>query len=514
MQKSRNRSAAKFRSLFENSPYGIFQSSANSDRFLIVNPALVRMLGYDSAAELIRLRLSKSLYTTPSDRSLVVSSITSSARFEGDLDWKRKDGSVISIHLIAQLVPEVSGGDKVIEGTVEDLTTKEMLEQRLQRIEHLDSIGGLAGGMAHELNNLHMVISSYAEMLLPELQSAAQRRKADAILNASRRASTLIHQLLAFSRKQTLTPRVLDTARALHEIAAMLQGTIRENISINCHCQAELGSVRVDPVQLQEVLINLASNAADAMPRGGSLTITAQNETLVSDEVIGNEGAKITSGDYVVIKVSDTGVGMDAETQARVFDPFFTTKPVGEGTGLGLSSAYGIVKQSGGWIKVASQPGKGATFTIYLPVSENTWTHRADAAQPAMPDQQRSAATVLLVEDEAELREPIRDYLTNEGYRVLDAANGAAALHLLNSQPLRIDVLITDVIMPEVNGPELARNLKQRFPNMKVIFISGYAENKLGGPEHFRDSALLQKPFALRSLKAKLQEVLPSALTI
>ena len=513
MPKTRKLSEAKFRSLFENSPYGIFQLSANSDRFLIANPALVRMLGYESSEELARLRLSRSLYTRPSDRSVVVGSITSSARFEGDLEWKRKDGSLISVHLIAQLVPEASGGDKVIEGTVEDLTAKRTLEQHLQRVQHLDSIGGLAGGMAHELNNLHMVISSYAEMLLPELQSSGQKRKADAILNASRRASTLIHQLLAFSRKQTLAPQVLDTTRALNEITAILRGTIRENISIDCRCEMDLGKVRVDPVQLQEVLVNLATNAADAMPLGGKLIITAENATLTSDEPIGNQDAKIAAGEYVVIKVSDTGLGMDQPTQARVFEPFFTTKPVGEGTGLGLSSAYGIVKQSGGWIKVDSRLGHGTTFTIYLPRIENAPIDRAYSAQPAM-SAQGLGATVLLVEDEAGLREPLRDYLTKEGYRVLDAANGADALQLLESQPSRIDALITDVIMPQVNGPELARRLKDRFPDMKVIFMSGYAEDKLGGPESFRDSVLLQKPFALRALRAKLQELLLSTLTI
>jgi len=513
MPKTRKLSEAKFRSLFENSPYGIFQSSANGDRFLIANPALVRMLSYESSEELARLRLSKSLYTRPSDRSVVVDSITSSARFEGDLEWKRKDGSLISVHLIAQLVPEISGGDKVIEGTVEDLTAKRTLEQHLQRVQHLDSIGGLAGGMAHELNNLHMVISSYAEMLLPELQSSGQKRKADAILNASRRASTLIHQLLAFSRKQTLAPQVLDTTRALNEITAILRGTIRENISIDCRCEIDLGKVRVDPVQLQEVLVNLATNAADAMPQGGKLIITAENATLTSNEPVGNQDAKIAAGEYVVIKVSDTGLGMDQATQARVFEPFFTTKPVGEGTGLGLSSAYGIVKQSGGWIKVESKPGQGTTFTIYLPMIENAPIDRAHSAQPPISAQQGSA-TVLLVEDEAGLREPVRDYLMKEGYRVLDAANGADALQLLESQSSRVDALITDVIMPQVNGPELARRLKARFPDMKVIFMSGYAEDKLGGPDSFRDSVLLQKPFALRALRAKLQELLLSTFAI
>ena len=515
MQKSRSRSEeAKFRSLFENSPYGIFQSSANGDRFLIANPTLVRMLGYDSEADLLRLRLSKELYATSLDRSLVVDSVKASGRFEGDLEWKRKDGSAISVHLIAQVAPEIRGEHKVIEGTVEDLSAKRILEHHLQRVQHLDSIGGLAGGMAHELNNLHMVISSYAEMLLPELPSSAQRRKADAILNASRRASTLIHQLLAFSRKQTLTPQVLDTAHALNEIAGMLRGTIRKNISIDCHCQADLGNVRVDPVQLQEVLINIAANASDAMPNGGDLTITAQNVNLTADEPVGNQGARIGAGDYVLIKVADTGVGMDQETQARVFEPFFTTKPVGEGTGLGLSSTYGIVKQSGGWIKVESHPGNGSTFTIYLPLIENAPTDATESAQAEMSEPQSSSPTVLLVEDEAGLREPLRDYLTREGYRVVDAANGAEALQLLESQPLRIDALITDVIMPQLNGTELARKLKQQFPDMKVIFMSGYAEDKLGGAERFRDSVLLQKPFALRILRSKLQELLLSTFMV
>lgn len=514
MQKSPDRSETKFRSLFENSPYGIFQSSSDGDRFLIANLALVRMLGYDSESELLRLRLAKDLYATPSDQSLVVDSVASFGRFEGDLEWKRKDDSRISVHLIAQLVPPTRSGEKAIEGTVEDLSSKRVLEQHLQRVQHLDSIGGLAGGMAHELNNLHMVISSYAEMLLPELQSSAQKRKADAILNASRRASMLINQLLAFSRKQTLTPQVLDTARALNEIAAMLRGTIRENISIDCHCEPELGNVRVDPIQLQEVLVNLAANASEAMPHGGNLIITAQNKTFASGQPIGNEGAKIAAGDYVVIKISDTGIGMDPETQARVFEPFFTTKPVGEGTGLGLSSVYGIVKQSGGWIKVDSLSGKGSTFTIYLPMIETTSIDRANSGQRASTGEQDSPPTVLLVEDEPGLREPVRDFLAKEGYRVLDAGNGAEALQLLETAPVRIDALITDVIMPQVNGPELACKLKERFPEMKVIFISGYAEDKLGGPKSFRDSILLQKPFPLRALKAKLQELLLSTFTI
>lgn len=467
------------------------------------------MLGYDSEAELIRLHLAKLLFATPSDRSLVIDSIASSSRFEGDLDWKRKDGSLISVHLIAQSVPDFAAGEKVIEGTVEDLTKKRMLEHHLQQVQHLDSIGGLAGGMAHELNNLHMVISSYAEMLLPELETA-QRRKAEAILNASRRASTLIHQLLAFSRKQTLAPQVLDIARALNEIATMLRGTLRGNIAIECHCQPDLGNVRVDPVQLQEVLVNIATNAADAMPRGGNLTITASNETLGSEPTIGRQDSKGAIGDYVVVKVSDTGVGMDHETQERVFEPFFTTKPVGEGTGLGLSSVYGIVKQSGGSIKVDSRPGKGSTFSIYLPLIESAPISRALSAEPIAAGDNPSS-TLLLVEDEVGLREPVRDYLSREGYRVLDASNGAEALRLLESQNFRIDALITDVVMPQVNGPELARKLKERFPNIKVIFMSGYAEDKLGGPGSFRNSVLLQKPFELSALRTKLQELLSTS---
>jgi two-component system, cell cycle sensor histidine kinase and response regulator CckA len=514
MENPTSRSEAQFRSLFDNSPYGIYRSSANGDRLLVANPALVKMLGYASETELQHVSLSKQLYVLSSTRQLVMESIQAHSRFEGDVEWKRKDGSFISVHLIAQAVADASGNDIEIEGTVEDLTSRRTLEQHLQRVQHLDSIGGLAGGMAHELNNLHMVISSYAEMLLSELKEAAERRKAEGILNASQRAATLIHQLLAFSRKQTLAPRVLDTTAALNKIAVILRGTIPENIEIVCQCEPSLGSVRVDPVQLQEVLANLASNAADAMPHGGRLMISAENATLSADQPIGSQGAKIAAGEYVLIRVADTGIGMDDETQLRAFEPFFTTKPVGEGTGLGLSSVYGIVKQSGGWIQMESEIGKGATFLIYLPLVENSVADETISSQPPALLEEKAGMTILLVEDEAGLREPVRDYLGKQGYRVLEASNGAEALDIVAADPGRIDALVTDVIMPQVNGPELAARLKDKFPEMKVIFMSGYAEDKLGGPEAFRESILLQKPFTLRALRAKLQELLLTSLPV
>jgi PAS domain S-box-containing protein len=411
MENSTSRSEAKFRSLFDNSPYGIYRSSGNGDRFLVANPALVRMLGYASEEELTHVSLSKTLYALPSTRQLVMESIQASSRFEGDIEWKRKDNSIISVHLIAQAVTDAAGSDLEMEGTVEDLTSKRTLEQHLQRVQHLDSIGGLAGGMAHELNNLHMVISSYAEMLLAELSEATQQRKAEGILNASQRASTLIYQLLAFSRKQTLAPQVLNTAHALNKVASILRGTVPENIEIVCECEPELGSVRVDPVQLQEVLVNLASNAADAMRRGGKLTISAQNTSLSADQPIGTQGARIAAGEYVLIRVADTGTGMDEETQLRVFEPFFTTKPVGEGTGLGLSSVYGIVKQSGGWIQVESDLGKGSTFLIYLPLVEHSPADETITSATSALLEDKAGMTILLVEDEAGLREPVRHYL-------------------------------------------------------------------------------------------------------
>jgi two-component system cell cycle sensor histidine kinase/response regulator CckA len=495
-------SEVRFRSLFENSPVAIFQYSIQRDRLLLANRALAKLLGYGDVQPLLDLPLSAAICISPEAHQALLKTVATTGQFQGDLDWRRKDGTIISVHVIARLAEH---DRDVLEGSAENVTARKLFESHLQKVEKLKSIGGLAAGMAHELNNLHMVISSYSEMMLGELQSESLKRKADAIMRASHRASSLIQQLLAFSRKQTLDPRVLNAAQALNDIVGVLPGLLREDIETVFEWPPMLGNIRVDASQLRDALVNLASNSRDAMPHGGKFTITARAAYVSAEEAKSTE-TPMSAGRFVIITVTDTGVGMDRDTQARIFEPFFTTKPPGEGTGLGLSSAYGIVKQSSGWITVDSAPGRGTTFRIYLPLIEDP-VDRTSVQIPLL-DLRNSPATILLVEDEAGLREPVRDYLRKQGYRVIEAANGQEALERVEGAETKIDLLLTDVVMPRVNGPQLAERLRRSNPSLPVIFMSGYAEDKLGGTQSFTDSILLQKPFALKLLKARLEETL------
>jgi CheY-like chemotaxis protein len=371
-------------------------------------------------------------------------------------------------------------------------------------------VGRLAGGIAHDFNNLLMVILGYSEFLLERVGAEPQLRgPAQEIASAAERASSLTRQLLAFSRKQMLAPRVVNLNDVATENIKMLTRMIGEDVDLVMIPATNLWAVRADAGQIEQVIMNLAVNARDAMPSGGKFTIETSNVTL--DEEYARFHAPLRPGDYVMVAISDTGAGMDAETQSHIFEPFFTTKGT-KGTGLGLSTVYGIIKQSGGYIWVYSEIGKGTTFKIYLPRVASTGEAAAQVATPIQDHKvEPGSETILLVEDEANLRYLARQYLEKQGYKVIEAADGAVAMQIAVAHEKVIHLLLTDVIMPGMNGRELAQRIAEIRPNVKILYMSGYTENVIGHNGMLDAGVrLLQKPFNLRDLRSKVREVLDS----
>jgi two-component system, cell cycle sensor histidine kinase and response regulator CckA len=400
--------------------------------------------------------------------------------------------------------------DNLIREMEERRATEEALrksEDELRHAQKLEAVGRLAGGVAHDFNNLLTAIVGYAELLAKrDCDDPVVHEHAALIARAGEQAATLTRQLLAFSRKQLLLPRVIDLNRLVVDMEQLLQRVIGERFNLKTIPAAQDGRVKADPSQLEQVLLNLSVNARDAMPNGGTLVIRTSNVQL-DGSVPGHMSNPLPSGDYVVLSVTDTGAGMDEETKSRIFEPFFTTKGPGKGTGLGLSTVYGIVRQSGGGISVESEPGRGSTFRIFLPHENAPLDY---FKEPAAPIERTDASeTVLVAEDEEIVRELVCDVLEQQGYRVLCAANGREALELAKNFHDEIDLLITDVVMPQMNGQELAETLSYLRPEMKVLFVSGYSDTDLGDHGMLDPRfELLQKPFAPHELSRKIREIM------
>jgi signal transduction histidine kinase len=382
---------------------------------------------------------------------------------------------------------------------------REMLakEEQLRHSQKLEAIGQLAGGVAHDFNNLLTAIRGYAELLLQKMPPADPlRRNVHEINRATDRAAAVTHQLLAFSSKKVRLARVLDPAEALASMGMLLERLIGEDVELITRIHGGLGRVRVDPAHLEQVIVNLAVNSRDAMPAGGRLTLELANADL--DEIYAAEHAQVSPGPYVMLAVSDTGQGMDRETLLRIFEPFFTTKPVGRGTGLGLSTVYGIVQQCGGFVWVYSEPGRGTTFKVYLPRVDDAADEVPDTTPP---ESARGSETLLLVEDEASLRVILRELLESYGYVVVDAANGVEALRLAEAYRGAIHLLVSDVVMPHMTGRELAERLGGRRPETKVLLMSGYAGS---GPDPLAlgAAAFIEKPFTAEGLLRRVRDVL------
>jgi PAS domain S-box-containing protein len=505
-QEGLRRSEINFRSLVTHAPYGVCRCDSNGI-LLDVNPALVSMLGHDTGAELVGRNLAN-LYSDSQQWFSLADFLRTLQKFHGlAADWVRKDNNIINVRLSGRAFRD-DGNSIFFELFAEDVTERRALEQQLRQAQKMEAIGRLAGGIAHDFNNLLMVISGYSEFLLERIgPDPALRGPAQEIANAAERASSLTRQLLAFSRKQMLAPQVVDLNSVVTENLKMLTRLIGEDIDLVMVPNSDIGAVKADPGQIEQVVMNLAVNARDAMPQGGKLTIETANVTL--DANYARFHSPVKPGDYVMLAISDTGMGMDAETQTHIFEPFYTTKGL-KGTGLGLSTVYGIVKQSEGYIWLYSETGKGTTFKIYLP--------RADSSVTALPAVPTVAAheqlgqgheTILLVEDEENLRQLTRQFLVSQGYNVIDAADGGAALRLSHAHQGPIHLLLTDVIMPGMNGRELANQVSPTRPEMKVLYMSGYTENHIGHNGTLDEGiTLLQKPFTLPALKSKVREML------
>ncbi len=389
-----------------------------------------------------------------------------------------------------------------------DITDRNQLEEQLRQAQKMEAVGRLAGGIAHDFNNLLMVIQGYADLMAERLsENDPLRRNAEQIQTASQRATSLTRQLLAFSRKQMLAPKVLNIQSVVVEMEKILRRLIGEDIQLETSSAADLGLVKADRSQIEQVILNLAVNARDAMPEGGRLTIETANVEL--DESYSHPPAVLAPGKYVMLAVTDNGCGMDAETQAHIFEPFFTTKEKGKGTGLGLATVYGIVKQSGGYVWVYSEPGRGTSFKVYLPRIDEEKSRQNRDAEPKMRAIPRGSETVLLVEDEKGVRELAREYLEMTGYSVIEAENGHTALELAAMHVGEIHLLMTDVVMPGISGRELAERVRSIRPGTKVLFMSGYADQAVVSHGILdTDSALLQKPFTMAALASKLREIL------
>ena len=500
------RSEAELRSFVENAPYGIGTIAVQWDRFVHANPALVKMLGYRSEAEVLALTVSHDLYAD-GDASGFRAQPTRADFFNAiEFTWKRKDGKQVVVRASGRrLSSEESGGD-VLEIIAEDVTARTLLEELLRHAQKMEALGQLAGSVAHDFNNLLGVIIGYSELLSADLGSKGQvSSRLETIKKAGMRAASLTSQLLAFSRRQVLQPRVLNLNSLVAETQKMLQRLLGEDIDQKLVLAPALGKTKADPGQIVQVIMNLAVNARDAMTSGGKLTIETANVSF--EDVTSFDGVDVPQGPYVMLSVSDTGTGMDAETRERLFEPFFTTKPEGKGTGLGLATVYGIVKQSGGYVFADSELGKGTTFKVYLPQVdqplETAPVKNIPAELPPEPE------TLLVVEDERAFRDLLNEGLRSKGYYVLVASNGVEALQVADQYRGSISVLITDVIMPQMSGPELAKNLKKVRRNTDVLYMSGYADDKLGNiSESGSELTFIQKPFYIDDLARKIQEIL------
>jgi len=414
----------------------------------------------------------------------------------------RRDGVERWVHERADIVRGAEGAIRMI-GTVQDVTGRRQLDEQLRQAQKLEAIGRLAGGIAHDLNNALTAIVGYTELALGALAADHDARPdVEEIRRAAERAESVTRQLLAFSRKQLLEPRIFSLQETIGTLQRMLERLLGPAITFSAITAPDLPPIYGDPGQIQQALVNLAVNARDAMPDGGRLTV--QGTRVHVDDAQARAQQPLLAGDYVEVAVSDTGRGMSADTQRHIFEPFFTTKGVGKGTGLGLPMVYGTVKQSGGFIFVDSQEGRGTTFRLYFPPAAAQQVPRPTATTPTTAD----ATTILVVDDEPVVRTLVVSTLKREGYRVLDAESGADALQIAATAPGRIDMLLTDVNMPGMTGAELATHLARTRRGVKVLVMSGYSADPVAVEGLSEPVALLAKPFTPRDLKRKIREVL------
>jgi two-component system cell cycle sensor histidine kinase/response regulator CckA len=495
-------SEARYRVLFDSSPLPMWVLDTATDRFLAVNEAATSHYGY-TREEFAALTMTDVLL--PADVPAVRDHLPPAATAHGGSAWhhRKKDGSTITV--------EVKSHDFMLEGRrarlvlLNDVTVLRKTEEQLRQSQKMEAVGRLAGGVAHDFNNVLSVILSYGELLLADLKPGEPMRDdVEEITKAGKRAAELTRQLLMFSRQQVLEPKVLDLNEVLTSMDKMLQRILGADVDLVSLPAQPLGRVRMDPSSLEQVIMNLVVNARDAMPKGGKLTMETGNVLL--DEAYAREHLGVTPGPHVMLAVTDTGTGIDKPTLARIFEPFFTTKASGKGTGLGLSTVFGIVQQSNGSIWVYSEPGKGTTFKVYLPRVDSA-LERIRSTDP--PTTSGGSETILLVEDNDQVRAVARGILGRNGYDVIEARNAGEALLHSEKHAGSIHLLLSDVVMPQMSGPELAKRLATARPEMKVLCMSGYTDDSIVRHGVLEDSvAYLQKPITPETLARKVREVL------
>ena len=505
-----SQSEERYRDYFENAKDAIYVHDLNG-RYIMVNKAGEELIGY-SREEILQMRISDVVPRNYLDQihSRLQKKLTDHSLTIYEVEAIRKDGTRVPIEVSSRLIYE-HGVPVAVQGSARDITERKRAEEalrasqlQLQQSQKLEAIGQLAGGVAHDFNNMLTAIIGYTDLSLRRVGlENSIRRNLEETKKAAERAAALVRQLLAFSRKQILEPKVLDLNDVVKDLHKMLTRLIGENIQLATRLEANLGSVKADPCQVEQIIVNLVVNARDAMPRGGKVTIETANVTL--DEQIALRHVGVRPGDYVKLAVSDTGTGMDQETQVRIFEPFFTTKDLGKGTGLGLSTVYGIVKQSGGNIWVYSEPGLGTVFKVYLPRIDDAITSAVDSQETAA----RGSETILLVEDEDVVRGLTRKILMQAGYNVLDAQSGEEAIRLCRAHAGSIDLLLTDVVMPEISGKEVADRVLELRPSIRILFMSGYTDEAI--VQHGVLDAnvkFIQKPFTWAGLTKKVRDIL------
>ena len=506
---ARQRAAARaaerrYEALFHGAPVGLVRSLPDG-RMLAANAAAARIWGYPDIGALLRVN-SRELYADPADRARLLATIEASEGVEDfELQGRRGDGTLIWVNLGVRAEKDPAGQVLHYEWSVADITERKRLESELRQAQKLEAIGQLAGGVAHDFNNLLTVITGRSHLALGQLPADhIIRRHIELIQTTAERAAALTRQLLAFSRKQVLEPKVLDVNAVVMGVAPMLRRLIGEDLELVTVPAPDLGRVKADPSQLEQVIVNLAVNARDAMPQGGTLTIETGNVEL--DEAYTRRHPGANAGRFVMLAVSDTGHGMDAAVKARIFEPFFTTKDPGKGTGLGLATVFGIVKQSGGSIGVYSEPGQGTTFKVYLPRVDEAVDRTATAAAPTLG---RGSETILLVEDDDEVRALTRETLDGHGYAVIPAGDPVEALRLAGSHSGPIHLLVTDVVLPQLSGRGLAERLAPEHRDLRVLYMSGYTDDAIVRHGMLEEgTAFLQKPFTPHTLLRKVREVL------
>jgi two-component system, cell cycle sensor histidine kinase and response regulator CckA len=499
-------SESRYRGLVHHLMYGIFWAETPSGRLLDANPAMAKMLGYESPDDLLKIGFTSALFCDPAAHEQVTAEFMTHGRASATLDWKRKDGRVITVYTVGRRTLGPDRKSECAEVMVEDITERKTLEKQLVQAQKFEAIGQLAGGVAHDFNNMIGAILGWADLGIEETNLGSRlHRHFQKVRQQGERAASLTRQLLAFARQQMLEPRDIDLNQSVVETLSLLEKVIGSNIEIQANLAPNLTVVRADPTQVEQVLMNLCINARDAMPNGGSLLIETSNIHL--DARFCKVQPLAHPGDHVILSVADTGMGMDSATLDRIFEPFYTTKEVGKGTGLGLATVYGIVRQHGGFVEVYSEPGLGTTFRAYFPAS-TTKVPAPERIEDTSPVQ-RGSETILVAEDHEGLRQLAFETLTDLGYHVILATDGELAVQEFRAHRDEIQLLLFDVMLPKLTGPEAFAGIRALRPDVPVIFATGYSpDSELLQRVREEGWPVIQKPYTSRILARKVREAL------